>query len=823
MPSPFETLSKMLSLEKQRGYDNKAVLGGLERLSDTWATEAITQVATKEERLLVEEISGLLRQYPTLAEPGGRAALVENVLDKITGRPVSPSPGQEPRASSLDLPTAEEHAPRQEPAPPVTPPLRPRPGPLERPIEGLDSPITRLPGIKKGYAGRLANLGVETIGDILELYPRRYDDYRSLKTINQLEYGEDVTIIGTVWETQARETRRGGTLVTSTLSDGTATIQATWFNQPWLAEKLRPGSQIVLSGTVDQYLGRLVFQSPEWEPLDKQLVHTGRLVPVYPLTQGLTQKWVRHLMKQTVDYWTQRLPDHLPDASRRRLGLPPLDQATRQIHFPDNWEDLEAARRRLAFDEFLLIQLGVLRQRREWRSAPGRPVTVDQELLNSFVASLPFALTRAQHKVLDEVVDDLRQPVPMSRLLQGDVGSGKTVVALGAMLVTAADGGQAALMAPTEILAEQHYRTITSLVQDFQPASQDPRFAVRLLTGSTPQAERDTLYPEIASGQARLVVGTHALIQEAVEFSDLRLAIIDEQHRFGVQQRATLRDKATGVPHVLVMSATPIPRTLALTLYGDLDLSVIDEMPPGRQTIITRWLSPIERERAYSFVRSQIEQGRQAFIICPLVEESEKIEAKSAVEEHTRLQKDIFPDLKLGLLHGRMKSDEKDAVMREFRSGGLHILVSTAVVEVGIDVPNATVMLVEGANRFGLAQLHQFRGRVGRGQHQSYCMLLADAPTPDAEARLRVISETDDGFKLAEEDLKLRGPGEFFGTRQSGLPDIKLAKLSDASLLEMARNEAKTLFESDPDLGQPEHRLLARKLHAFWEAKTDLS
>jgi ATP-dependent DNA helicase RecG len=317
-------------------------------------------------------------------------------------------------------------------------------------------------------------------------------------------------------------------------------------------------------------------------------------------------------------------------------------------------------------------------------------------------------------------------------------------------------------------------------------------------------------------------VGTHALIQGTVTFNDLRLAIIDEQHRFGVQQRAALRDKGYN-PHVLVMSATPIPRSLALTLYGDLDLSVIDEMPPGRQTIITHWLAPLERERAYSFVRAQIEQGRQAFIICPLVEESEKVEAKSAVEEHARLQQEIFPDLKLGLLHGRMKAEEKDAVMKQFRNGELHILVSTAVVEVGIDVPNASVMLVEGANRFGLAQLHQFRGRVGRGEHQSYCLLLADATTADAEARLRVISETNDGFKLAEEDLKLRGPGEFFGTRQSGLPDIKLAKLSDTRLLEMARNEARHLFEGDPELSQPQHRLLSRKLHAFWQPQTDLS
>ncbi len=843
MSSPFETLSKMLGLEKERGYDNKAVMGGLSRLPDTWAPKAITQVSTKEERLLIEEVAGLLRQYSSLEEPSERAALIEEVLGKISNRTSqAPAPPRHVTrragAPVRAVRTAQDGADanrtaqttRPKPGTPERRPPTPRLTTQKSDIAGLDSPITRLPGIKKGYARRLANLDVETIGDMLTLYPRRYDDYRSLKTINQLEYGEEVTIIGAVWDTHARETRRGGTIVTCTLSDGTATIQAIWFNQPWLADKLKPGAQIVISGKVDEYLGRLVFQSPEWEPLDKHLIHTGRLVPVYPLTRGITQKWLRSLMKRTVDYWTQRLPDHLPQASRERLGMLPLDEAVRQIHFPDSWESLEAARRRLAFDEFLLIQLGVLRQRRQWRSQPGRPVAVDERLLHDFISSLPFTLTNAQQKVLDEIINDLRQPVPMSRLLQGDVGSGKTVVALAAMLVTAADGGQSALMAPTEILAEQHYRSITHLIGKSPLASGDPRFAVHLLTGSTPAAERDTIYQEIASGQARLVVGTHALIQGAVEFNDLRLAVIDEQHRFGVQQRAALRDKGAsassdgrGHPHVLVMSATPIPRTLALTLYGDLDLSVIDEMPPGRQKIITRWLSPLERERAYSFVRSQIEQGYQAFIICPLVEESEKVEAKSAVEEHARLQKEIFPDLKLGLLHGRMKGEEKEAVMKQFRNGELHILVSTAVVEVGIDVPNATVMLVEGANRFGLAQLHQFRGRVGRGGHQSYCLLLADAATPDAEARLRVISETDDGFKLAEEDLKLRGPGEFFGTRQSGLPDIKLAKLSDIRLLEIARNEAKNLFDSDPDLSQPEHRLLAQKLNEFWQVETDLS
>jgi ATP-dependent DNA helicase RecG len=432
---------------------------------------------------------------------------------------------------------------------------------------------------------------------------------------------------------------------------------------------------------------------------------------------------------------------------------------------------------------------------------------------------LPFTLTAAQQRVLREIVADLRGAEPMNRLLQGDVGSGKTAVAAAALVATVNAGHQAAIMAPTEILAEQHYKNVSGLL-----AGQEGRVTVRLLTGSLSAAEKEKVYEEIASGQAQIAIGTHALIQEEVAFKELGLVVIDEQHRFGVAQRASLRNKGRN-PHLLVMSATPIPRTLALTVYGDLDISVLDEMPPGRQEIKTRWLTLPERERGYAFIRSQVRQGRQAFVICPLVEESDKIEAKAAVEEYERLQNEIFPDLRLGLLHGRMRAEEKEAVMAAFRQGEIDILVSTSVVEVGIDVPNATVMLVEGAERFGLAQLHQFRGRVGRGAHESYCLFLASSGDISEEAarRLAVLEETQDGFKLAEEDLQLRGPGEFFGTRQSGLPDLKLAKLGDVRLLELARNEAQRLFQDDPELTAPEHRLLARKLDVFWSQEGDLS
>ncbi|HEX9925164.1 MAG TPA: ATP-dependent DNA helicase RecG, partial [Anaerolineae bacterium] len=592
-------------------------------------------------------------------------------------------------------------------------------------------------------------------------------------------------------------------------------------NQPWLINQLRAGTQIVISGKVDEYLGRLTFQSPEWEELDKNLVHTGRMVPVYPLTKGITAKQLRNQIKRAVDYWTNRLADPLPSETRERLGLLSLPQAVRQIHFPDDWDKLEAARRRLAFDELLLIQLGVMRQRQTWQAQQSRPVQIGEETVERLIQALPFQLTGAQRKSLDHIIRDLGRDVPMSRLLQGDVGSGKTVVALVAMVLAVLDGGQAAILAPTEILAEQHWRGMGKLLESIGQTL-GHEFAIRLLTGSTPTAERQETLDKLAAGEVDILVGTHAIIQSDVDIKNLRLAVVDEQHRFGVQQRATLQEKGFN-PHMLVMTATPIPRTLALTLYGDLDLSIIDELPPGRQMVATRWLGPRERERAYSFINSQIEKGRQAFIICPLVEESDKTEAKSAVEEHKRLQNEIFPRLKLGLLHGRLKTDEKEAGMLAFRDGKTNILVSTSVVEVGIDIPNASVILIEGANRFGLAQLHQFRGRVGRGEHQSYCLLLADTLTPEAESRLQAVEATTDGFKLAEEDLRMRGPGEFFGTRQSGLPDLKLVKLSDTKLLELAREEARLLLEKDPALDDPQHQLLVRQLNNFWKESSSLS
>ncbi|MEZ4595305.1 MAG: ATP-dependent DNA helicase RecG, partial [Chloroflexota bacterium] len=524
--------------------------------------------------------------------------------------------------------------------------------------------------------------------------------------------------------------------------------------------------------------------------------------------------------RSTVDYWAPRVPDPLPASVRQRQKLELLPDAIQQHHFPDSQHALHQARRRLIFDELFLLQLGMQNFRREWQSQPGVEIGVDTAVLDQFQQSLPYTLTNAQQRIIQEIAADMASSTPMNRLLQGDVGAGKTVVAAAALLLAAKAGYQTALMAPTEILAEQHFNGL-------QPLLAPLGLRTCLLTGSTNATEKARIYADLAAGEMDLAIGTHALIQEAVIFKNLALAIVDEQHRFGVEQRQALRQKGPSggesSPHLLTMSATPIPRSLALSLYGDLDLSILDEMPPGRQEIQTRWIRTRERERAYAFIRKQIEDGRQAYIIYPLVEESDKVDAKAAVEEHARLQSQVFPDLQVGLIHGRLSSSEKESVMRNFYEGQLNILVSTSVIEVGVDVPNSTVMLIDGANRFGLAQLHQFRGRVGRGQHQSYCILVADSDTPDAEERLSALTQTNDGFALAEKDLEIRGPGEFFGRRQSGLPELQLASLLDMDMLKIAQSEAQAIAAADPNLEQPEHQLLRQRVARFWQNAGDAS
>ena len=803
MNQTIESLRKVLKLEQAKGYSDKAVMGGLDRF--------LRNLSPSDDKL-----SGLLSRNYSALDTRAREEWVNKILKQLDVRE---------RKTPLSL--SQPVIPGRKPAP-----LRPQ-GNSE---QSLSAPITSIPGIKAALASKFDKLGVKTVRELLYFFPRRHIDYSHRKLISELEVGVEQTIVATIWEAAQRGTGYRMRTTEAVVGDESGNIRVVWFNQPYLAKKLTTNSQIVLSGRVAEFRGRKLFQSPEWELLESDdLVHTGRLVPVYPLTAGLYPRTVRRLVKGTLDRWLPELADFLPEGVRVSAGLLPLPEAIRQAHYPDSELSKDQARKRLAFDELFLIQLGVLAKRRDWQEEGiGNAFNTDSGCLEPFFNSLPYKLTSAQIRALAEIQSDLSKPKPMSRLLQGEVGSGKTVVATAAMLLSAANGYQAALMAPTEILAEQHFDTICSLLSRPGSESSDGKpvrkfssmlsdhISVGLLTGGLKESAKQEIQERVSADEIDIIIGTHALIQKGVDFRNLGLCVVDEQHRFGVMQRSALRGKGS-CPHVLVMSATPIPRTLALTLYGDLDLSVLDELPPGRVEIKTKFLIPEQRQKAYDFVRKQVAEGRQAFIICPLIEESEAIETKAAITEYGHLSGSVFPDLRLGLLHGRLNSADKDEVMQLFRSGELDILVSTPVVEVGVDIPNATVMLIEGADRFGLAQLHQFRGRVGRGQHQSYCLLLADTPSAEAKERLSLLERIRNGFTLAEEDLRLRGPGEFFGTRQSGLPDLKMAKLSDVELLELARREAIRLFNADPYLKQSGHRLLAREVSRLWNSEGGLS
>ena len=853
----------MLELEQQQGYQNKAVVGGIRQFAVFWISQAQEEATSEADLALAEQISQVLMDYNQLPGTQARAKAIESLFQNLERRkahkPVAETPSAVPPIERPKAKPRDEGVPIKAVAPASVPkPLastekeetpakdedyeaeleeegfeEAQPEPEEEheadiphvapDPKGLNKSVTTIKGIGQKFAEKLNRLGAGTILDLLYLFPRRYDDYTLLKPINKLQYGEQVTVIGTIWQTKVRRSRTNQAIIESIVNDGTGSIQVTWFNQPWLADQLRAGLQIALSGKIDMFLGRLMFNSPEWEPVEMESLRTRRIVPVYPLTEGLTATKMRELMQRVVKEWAARVPDPLPVEIRKRRRLYSLPRAIEQMHFPDSHESMQRARQRLAYDELFQLQLGVQRQRRDWQTHNGMALSIESSQFDTFMKALPFELTGAQRRVIDEIRADLAQSRPMNRLLQGDVGSGKTVVAAAAMVSAAWAGAQSALMAPTEILAEQHYRGLHALLEPMG-------FNVALLTGSTPTSERQAIYEGLSDGSIQIAIGTHALIQPVVAFHRLGVAIIDEQHRFGVDQRAALREKGPvgddGAisPHLLVMSATPIPRTLALSLYGDLDMSILDEMPPGRQEIKTRWLRASERERAYNFIRRQTAEGRQAFIIYPLVEESDMIDARAAVEESERLSREVFPDRRVGLVHGRLRSDEKDAAMRAFVQHETDMLVATSVIEVGVDVPNSTVIVIEGADRFGLAQLHQFRGRVGRGQHQSYCILIAEDVSAEAEQRLSALEATNDGFILAERDLELRGPGEFFGRRQSGLPELRLASLlHDGEVLTMAQEDAAAIFAEDPNLELPEHQYLRERVEEFWETAADVS
>jgi ATP-dependent DNA helicase RecG len=687
----------------------------------------------------------------------------------------------------------------------------------------------------KGVGPRLARLfekkGILTVEDALYFLPRCYEDRRNLKKISELKAGKKETGFGEILLSgvafyQSKKKR----VFEAVVGDGSGTITLKWFhgNERYLRDRFKKGRQLIFSGEVRWFNYQREIHHPDVEIVDgdieKDYLNFKRIVPVYSETEGLYQRTLRRLMKTILDGYADELSSPIPPEIVERQDLIDFREAFRRVHFPPDRESVDAlnlqrsdGHRRIIFDEFFFLELGMALKKRGVALEAGISFKIDGALVKKLLSLLSFKLTHAQERVFAEIKEDLGKPHPMNRLIQGDVGSGKTVVALLTCLHVVENGYQAAIMAPTEVLVEQHFLNLRRWLEPLGVKS-------ALLTSSVKGSEREDLYRRIRNGEVKVVIGTHAVIQEVVEFDRLGLAIIDEQHKFGVVQRGLLKKKGEN-PDVLVMTATPIPRTLAMTIYGDLDVSIIDEMPPGRMPIETKMFSESARAKVYRIVEDEVRKGRQAFIVYPLVEESEKLDLRDATRMAEHLQKDIFPDFRIGLLHGRMKSDEKEAVMMEFKEGRIQILVATTVIEVGIDIPNASAMVVEHAERFGLSQLHQLRGRIGRGRYPSKCILLAQyRSSEEAKVRLRAMEKTTDGFKIAEEDLALRGPGEFFGIRQSGLPDFRVAHiLRDTPILLDARKEAFRLVQEDPELAHPSHAGLKDVLIRRWKGRMELA
>lgn len=757
----IETIKKAASVEKKMGYKNAAVFGGFSAFVLAYLKKIAPRLKPFDSKGNIRDIQSMMKNY---AEAGQRER--EKILKQVT-----------------EVLTALQNSMQVEP-----------------------TGVQFLSGVGPKRARLLQKLGITKPEDLLYHFPRRYEDRSNPKKFYQLGHGEYETVTGTVMSCQEIRPRRGLTITKAAINDGSSIGHAVWFNQPYIKKQLPQGTQIIVTGKVEKKFGNVQISVSDFDiQTDDDYIHCGRIVPVYPTTEGLSGRVLRSIIKNAADALISKQEEFLPAEILRRYRLPVLPEALRAIHFPENTEEIDAARNRLAFEELFLLQLGVWMLKASEADERGIKHRQNGPLMKEFFQRLPFNMTKAQLRTIQEIFRDMEEVKPMNRLVQGDVGSGKTAVAAAALVKTVENGYQGAMMAPTEILAAQHFESLRELLEPLG-------LQVALLTGSLTKAEKKRTIDDICQGRVDIIVGTHAVIQDEVTFDRLGLAVTDEQHRFGVKQRAQLKGKGFN-PDILVMTATPIPRTLALTVYGDLDISVIDELPPGRQPIKTRWINHTAKDRLYKFIKEQVRQGRQVYYVCPLVEESEKIDVRAVVELADLLQNRVFPELRIGLLHGRLKQEEKDAVMRDFKNGHINILVATTVIEVGVNVPNATLMVIEDAERFGLAQLHQLRGRVGRGSHQSYCIMVADPSTEEGKARMNVMQSTCDGFIIAEEDLKIRGPGEFFGTRQSGMPDLKIADIiRDAKIVQLARDEAQKIIRQDPGLRTPELLGLKQKV-----------
>lgn len=679
----------------------------------------------------------------------------------------------------------------------------------------INDSVSHLPYVNPKVEKLLHKLGVKTIYDLLTHSPSRYLDFSNIVKIEDVAIDQVCTIQGQIISVNNQRTwKRGFNITEAIVGDDTGRVKAVWFNQPFIAHRLRIGQFVSLSGKATIQNRELTFSHPAYETLGKnELAHTGMIVPIYPETAGMTSKWIRFLMKQALKY-AEELPEILPPEIKVKEKFLSKKDAVKNLHFPPDMDAAKQAKKQLAFEELFLIQLIVLGLKKNIEKQKAPAIKADIDLVKNFLSRLPFQLTAGQKKSAWQIIQDMEKPHPMNRLLNGDVGSGKTIVAAIATLNATGRGYQVAYLAPTEILARQHFATFCRFLQPFNihialaTGSENKIFEPEL--GDSYSIKKKDLIAEIAGEKIGIAIGTHTLLQEKVKFNNLGLVIIDEQHRFGVSQRATLLRSSALIPHLLSMTATPIPRTLMLTVFGDLDISILNEMPVGRKKIITKIISPKERKSAYEFTRQQIKEGRQAFIICPRIEQAtsnEQLaisngEIKAVKEEYKKLSEEIFPDLKVAMIHGKIKPKEKEKIMADFKDNKINILVSTSVIEVGIDIPNASIMMIEGADRFGLAQLHQFRGRVGRGEHQSFCFLMVDSDTKTEKDRLQAMVKTENGFELAEKDLEIRGPGEFIGTRQSGMADIAFAASADIFTLEKVRKYATELFAKDPALAK---------------------
>jgi len=698
----------------------------------------------------------------------------------------------------------------------------------------LNRPIESFRYIGPIYLKRLHKLKIESLEDLFSHFPHRYDDFTNFKKISELKIGEEVAIRGEIKGIDTRRTFKKKMFLTEAMiNDGSGIIRTVWFNQPYLSQTFKKGDKISLAGRVNFSERGIFLSNPAYEKVvqGETLKHTHGLVPVYPETEGLSSRWFRFIIYPLLEKYAQKVEEFLPEELLKKKKFPRIGKAIFQIHFPKTKKEAETAKKRFAFEKLFLIQLFFQEQKRRLRRQKAPKILPKKEYIEEFKKILPFSFTSDQKRTIREILDDLQKEVPMSRLLEGEVGSGKTIVATLSAFVTVKNGYQAAIMAPTEILAEQHFQEISKLLSSLG-------VKIGLLTSEKIEFQDKKMLKEkieerefiemISQGKVDVLIGTHSLIQERVKFKKLGLVVIDEQHRFGVEQRAKLCRQTTDnrqpappadgqatIPHFLSMTATPIPRTLALALYGDLSISQIKELPKGRKKIITKIVPPARRNEIYEFLRKEVKEEKQAFVICPLIEESEKLEVAAAKKEFERLRKKVFPDFKLGLLHGQMKAKEKDKIMRAFKSKKVEVLVSTPVVEVGIDVPNATIMIIEGADRFGLSQLYQFRGRVGRGEFQSFCFLFTDSVAKKTWQRLRAIVSAENAFELSEKDLKIRGPGDFMGKRQSGIPDLTMASLTDLSLIEEVKREVEIILKKDPELKK--YPLLQKKLEEFKE------